>query len=43
LCTDNGAMVAFAGYLRLAAGQHSALAIETRARWPLDELAAIDG
>ncbi len=42
LCTDNGAMVAFAGYLRLAAGQHSALEIETRARWPLDELAAVD-
>jgi N6-L-threonylcarbamoyladenine synthase len=43
LCTDNGAMVAFAGYLRLAAGQHSPLAIETRARWPLDELAAVEG
>ena len=42
LCTDNGAMVAFAGYLRLAAGQHAALEIETRARWPLDELAAVD-
>jgi N6-L-threonylcarbamoyladenine synthase len=42
LCTDNGAMVAFAGYLRLAAGQHTALEIETRARWPLDELAAVD-
>lgn len=41
LCTDNGAMVAFAGYLRLAAGQHTALEIETRARWPLDELAAV--
>jgi N6-L-threonylcarbamoyladenine synthase len=43
LCTDNGAMVAFAGYVRLAAGQHSALEIETRARWPLDELAAVEG
>ncbi len=42
LCTDNGAMVAFAGYLRLAAGQHTALEIETRARWPLDELAAVE-
>ena len=39
LCTDNGAMVAFAGYLRLAAGEQSPLEIETRARWPLDELA----
>ncbi len=43
LCTDNGAMVAFAGYLRLAAGQHSALGIETRARWPLDELPVVEG
>jgi N6-L-threonylcarbamoyladenine synthase len=43
LCTDNGAMVAFAGYLRLAAGEQSPLEIETRARWPLDELAAVDG
>jgi N6-L-threonylcarbamoyladenine synthase len=43
LCTDNGAMVAFAGYLRLAAGEQSPLEIETRARWPLDELASIDG
>jgi N6-L-threonylcarbamoyladenine synthase len=43
LCTDNGAMVAFAGYLRLAAGEQSPLQIETRARWPLDELAGVDG
>ncbi len=38
LCTDNGAMVAFTGYLRLARGERAPLAIETRARWPLDEL-----
>ena len=43
LCTDNGAMVAFAGYLRLAHGEATALPIETRARWPLDQLAALDG
>jgi len=43
LCTDNGAMVAFAGYLRLAHGQGSPLPIETRARWPLDQLVPLDG
>ena len=40
-CTDNGAMIAFAGALRLQAGEHSSLAIETRARWPLSELTAV--
>ena len=38
LCTDNGAMIAFAGYQRLAAGQSAPLAIRTYARWPMDEL-----
>ena len=41
LCTDNGAMIAYAGALRLAAGQREALAIQTRARWPMTELAAL--
>lgn len=41
LCTDNGAMIAFAGAQRLAAGlAHSADAheIAVRPRWPLDTL-----
>ncbi len=40
LCTDNGAMIAFAGALRLAAGQRadSAGEIRIRPRWPLAEL-----
>lgn len=37
-CTDNGAMIALAGALRLAAGQHDSEAPEVRARWPLAEL-----
>ena len=41
LCTDNGAMIAYAGALRLAAGQSEELAIQTRARWPMTELAAL--
>lgn len=43
LCTDNGAMIAYAGYRRLQAGECSDLAIDTRARWPLTELTAPGG
>ena len=39
-CTDNGAMIALAGYLRLAAGQRDPLEVSPRARWPLDTLKA---
>jgi len=38
LCTDNGAMIAYAGWRRLRAGDAEALTIATRARWPLSEL-----
>lgn len=37
-CTDNGAMIAYAGYQRLKAGEHDELAIKARPRWPLSEL-----
>ncbi len=37
-CTDNGAMVAYAGCRRLLDGAADPLAWEVRARWPLDEL-----
>ncbi len=40
-CTDNGAMIAFAGCLRLQAGQREELAIQARARWSLEELAPL--
>ena len=38
LCTDNGAMIAYAGAIRLMAGQTEGLEVATRARWPLVEL-----
>lgn len=37
-CTDNGAMIAYAGCQRLMAGESSDLRISARARWPLDQL-----
>ena len=37
-CTDNGAMIAYAGCQRLLAGQKEGSAINARARWPLEEL-----
>jgi N6-L-threonylcarbamoyladenine synthase len=39
LCTDNGAMVAWAGMERLLLGQHDDLDFAPRPRWPLDESA----
>jgi N6-L-threonylcarbamoyladenine synthase len=37
-CTDNGAMIAFAGCQRLLAGQSEGLAVEAWPRWPLTDL-----
>lgn len=41
-CTDNGAMIAYAGAMRLAAGQHEPLAISATARWGLEQLSSVD-
>jgi N6-L-threonylcarbamoyladenine synthase len=40
-CTDNGAMIAYAGCQRLLAGQHEGLAISVQARWPMEQLPAL--
>jgi N6-L-threonylcarbamoyladenine synthase len=42
LCTDNGAMIAFAGAMRIGQGETGALAFTARPRWELDSLPAID-
>ena len=40
-CTDNGAMIAYAGFLRLKQGLQQDLAIEVRPRWAMTELTAV--
>ncbi|KQZ65282.1 MULTISPECIES: tRNA (adenosine(37)-N6)-threonylcarbamoyltransferase complex transferase subunit TsaD [unclassified Lysobacter] len=40
-CTDNGAMIAYAGALRLQAGQHEDAAVMVTPRWDMAELPAV--
>ena len=40
-CTDNGAMIAYAGCMRLLAGQQDDLKILAKPRWNLEELPAL--
>ena len=42
-CTDNGAMIAYAGHRRLIAGERDPAGADVRPRWPLDELLPPDG
>ena len=39
-CTDNGAMIAYAGMVRLQGGANAGLGVTVRPRWPLAELPA---
>jgi N6-L-threonylcarbamoyladenine synthase len=41
-CTDNAAMIAYAGMVRLRAGQCDELAIGARPRWPLTQLPGVE-
>lgn len=41
-CTDNGAMIAYAGCQRLMAGQYQDLEINVRPRWPIADLKRLD-
>jgi N6-L-threonylcarbamoyladenine synthase len=40
-CTDNGAMIAYAGYRRLQAGQHESLSIKAMPRWSLEDVSVV--
>lgn len=40
-CTDNGAMIAYAGCQRLMAGQKDDLSVTAKPRWPMEQLPAI--
>lgn len=41
-CTDNGAMIAYAGMVRLRGGAHTGLAVSVWPRWLLEELPALE-
>jgi N6-L-threonylcarbamoyladenine synthase len=41
-CTDNGAMIAYAGHCRLQAGQADPLAVNVTPRWSLEDLEPTD-
>jgi len=41
-CTDNGAMIALAGALRLQAGLHDDASIKVQPRWDLESLPAVE-
>ena len=40
-CTDNGAMIAYAGCQRLLAGQQDGPQVAVHARWPMEQLPAV--
>ena len=42
-CTDNGAMIAYAGWCRLKAGEVASLSIDASPRWSLETLTAVQG
>jgi N6-L-threonylcarbamoyladenine synthase len=41
-CTDNGAMIAYAGMQRLKNNESSDLSVKAQPRWPIDQLSPIE-
>ena len=41
-CTDNGAMIAYTGFLRLKHGEHTDLSVSVKPRWAMTNLPKID-
>ena len=41
-CTDNGAMIAYTGFLRLKHGEHTDLSVSVKPRWAMTDLPKID-
>lgn len=41
-CTDNGAMIAYTGFIRLKHGEHTDLSVSVKPRWAMTDLPKID-